>query len=108
MNRYEYKEYWIEIFLEGDELEDCEDPLYYVPYIEFPHEEGVATTGDRYVTIQEARQGAERFIDTLSSLDENEINFIDCSNDDDYEDYETELERQSWEYQQVEKEAQKL
>lgn len=77
MNRYEYKNYWIEIFIEGDELKDCEAPLYFVPYIEFPDQGGVVTTGDSYVTSQEARNGAQKFIDMLDSYKEDEIHWLE-------------------------------
>lgn len=107
MNRHEYKGYWVEIFIEGDELEDCEDPFYYVPYIEIPEKGGVLTTGDRYVTILEARQGAEKFIDMLDGFESSEIHWIEDLPEGKIS-YETEIERQSWDYQQEERDLTSL
>lgn len=107
MNRYEYKDYWIEVFIEGDELEDCEDCLYCIPYIEIPEKGGVVTTGDRYVTILEARQGAEKFIDTIDSFEESKLNWVETLPEGE-DHYEVELERQSWSYQQEQREMEKL
>lgn len=74
MNRYEYKGYWSEIFLdcrgeEGDEI------YFNVPYIEHPNEGGAEEIED-YVTYEEAKLGAEKYIDMLEAAPESEVNFI--------------------------------
>ena len=75
MHRYEHKGYWIELFIANDDAEDWENPFYYEVYIELPHGKGVTMLDNKYVTVQEARQGAEKYIDMLEAFPESEVNF---------------------------------
>lgn len=75
MNRHEYKGYWIEIFLEcKGELED--ELCFYCASIEYPNEGGGGEVGEEYVTLTEAKLGAEKYIDMLEAFPESEINFV--------------------------------
>lgn len=67
MNRYKYKDYWVEIFIERDELQNYEDQLYYAASIELPNQGGVETTANKWATIQDCSRAAERLIDLLDA-----------------------------------------
>lgn len=75
MNRYEYKGYWIEFFIENDELANSLNPFYFIAFVELLNQKGVVTLDDRYLTLFEAKQSVEKFIDMIYSFDDSEVIF---------------------------------
>lgn len=75
MHGYEYKGYWIEFFIEGNELVNCENTLYFVAYVELLNQKGVVTLDDRYLTLLQAKQGVEKFIDMIYSFENSDVTF---------------------------------
>jgi len=61
MNRYQYKGYWIEIFICQEK--ETDDYFFYEPYIELPNERGVVV-GGKCKSFDEAQLRASQLIES--------------------------------------------